>query len=169
MSVRMVSRSPTQRSWLSVAAREIPPRKRWAPSRGPPITMAAAPEPRVREANWSNTSTAVAVGWRRRSMVASWVYRLPSPSTISTVRRLARLDGHGPDLHGVDEAEAGVAEVVVDALGAEAEVVVDRAGHARLEVVLADRGRDQEVDLGRGARRRAPGPAARPWPPPRRR
>ena len=81
---------------------------------------------------------------------------------------LAGLDGHGPDLHGVDEAEAGVAEVEVDAFGAEPEPVVDGAGDARLEVVLAHRRGDQQVDVGRGEIGQLQGRVDRPGPPPRR-
>ena len=71
---------------------------------------------------------------------------------------MARLDGHGADLHGVDEAEAGIAEVVVDALGPESQSEVHRTGHAGFEVVLAHRGRDQKVHLGRGDSGQLEGP-----------
>ena len=62
---------------------------------------------------------------------------------------LTGLDGHGRDLHGIDEAEACIAQVEVDALRPEPEAEVDRARHAGLEVVLADRRRNQHVDIGR--------------------
>ena len=64
------------------------------------------------------------------------------------VRDLAGVDRRRGEVDRVDEAEARVAEVEVEAAGREAEVVMDGAGDRRLEVVPADRGVDEHPDLG---------------------
>jgi hypothetical protein len=85
VSVCMDSRSPTHSRWCSVAARVTPPTSRWPSGcrSERPSTIAAAPEPRVRVANCASTSSREASGRASRSRVTSWVWRAPSPSTIS--------------------------------------------------------------------------------------
>ena len=61
---------------------------------------------------------------------------------------LAGVDRRRGEVDRVDEAEARVAEVEVEAAGRKAEVVMDGAGDRRLEVVAADRGVDEHPDLG---------------------
>src|SRR3546814_21018239 len=70
---------------------------------------------------------------------------------------LAALDHAAGDVHAVEEGQAGVGDVEVLALVAEAEVAADDGSRGRLEVVAADRGVDQQaalvrVDAGGGQR-----------------
>ena len=58
----------------------------------------------------------------------------------------AGVDRRCGDLHAVDEPEARVADVEVQAARSELQLMVHRARHRRLEVVLAHRGGDQHAD-----------------------
>ena len=73
------------------------------------------------------------------------------------------------ELDGVDEAEAGVGEVEVEAAGRQAELVVDRHRRRRLEVRPRHRGVDHHADLARAGSRPRPAPWRRPSPRRRRR
>jgi len=85
VSVTMRSRLPRHRCEKLVAARVTLPRKRCpsGSSSARPITIAAAPEPSVSEANSARKSSRVVSGRSRRSMVRSVIRFEASPLTIS--------------------------------------------------------------------------------------
>ena len=117
VSVRMPSRSPTHSSWCSVAGAATAADSR-CPSGCPsarPSTIAAAPEPSVSVANCARTSSRVASRRGSRSMVLSWISRGALAVHHQRVLDLARVDHRGGELHAVEEAQAGVRDVEVQA------------------------------------------------------
>ena len=139
-----------QISWCWVAAREMPPTRRWASGA-------------LLEAAEHHRGGARAEGQARELLVdvLRHLRRLLQPLDRRLVREpralavddqrvgdLAGVDRGRSEVDRVDEAETRVAEVEVEAAGREAEMVMDGAGDRRLEVVAADGGVDHHADLG---------------------
>ena len=123
---------------------------------------------RPRRSRGSASRTARGTSARRqssrasRSMVASIVKRLVSPFDHDAVIDLAALDHGGDDVHAVDEAEAGVADVEVDGLGRQPHQAVGQARGRGLEEVAADRRVDEGTDVGAVDAAAWPAPARPP-------
>ena len=94
-------------------------------------------------------SSAVVSSPASRSSVASWVQRGALAVDEQRVVDLAGVDHRAGQLDAVDEAEAGVGDVEVQAAGRQAELVVDGDGRAPARGGPADRGVDQQADLAR--------------------
>ena len=163
--------SPTHSRWCSLPDRVAPPRKRWPSGWASvrPSTMAAAPEPRVSEANCGEDLLGVAVAVLQPA--DGRVVDAPGVLTVDHQRvvDLPALQHRGGELHAVDEAEAGVRDVEVLARAGQAERVVHGDGGRRLQVGPTDRGVDQQADVAGVGHRRPPSPSRRPSPRRRRR
>ncbi len=151
VSVVIRSRSPTQIWWCCVAARETPPTRRCACG----LRVEAAEHHRRRaRAERQARELVVDVGrdlrrapaGGRSSSAACGAH--PSPSTIraygiwpASIAVAARWIALTKPRHALPRSK-------LRQPGREAEMVVDGAGDRRLEVVPADRGRDEHADLG---------------------